>query len=171
MRTLPALLAAVAMIAAACATAAGPSAPVSHASSVGVTPSVAPTDTGSPSAAVSPSPVASAGGGSGSVIATFRTAGEEEYRILLTDPRDIQIARRLLAGEEAPAIPNGRIVRGDDGGVNTGYSWHIEPDSVEFAELATEICDGRPSDVEARTLSGDFFCPWSAVVVDIQPAG
>jgi hypothetical protein len=110
---------------------------------------------------------ASSGEPAAGVVVTFRV-GDEEYRILLTDPADIEIARQLLAGEEAPRIPNGRIVRGDDGGVNTGYSWHIDPESVEFADFTIEVCDGVPSFVEDGTLTGDQFCPWSAEVIAIE---
>lgn len=99
------------------------------------------------------------------VVVTFQVA-DEQFRVELTDPADIEIARRLLAGEEAPSIPNGIVVRGEPG-VNTGYSWHLDPDSFEFADLTTEVCDGRPSDVEANTITSDRFCPWDARVVDI----
>lgn len=100
-------------------------------------------------------------------VVTFQV-GDEQYRIQLTDAADIAIARRLLAGEEAPRIPNGLIVRGDDGGVNAGYSWHIDPSSLEFADLTTEVCDGLPSYVEDGTLTGDYFCPWSAELIAIS---
>jgi hypothetical protein len=115
-----------------------------------------------PSASSAPSSPAAAG-----VVVTFQV-GDEQYRIQLTDPADIAIARLLLAGDEAPRIPNGLIVRGDDGGVNTGYSWHIDPDSVEFADMTTEVCDGLPSYVEDGTLTGDRFCPWSAEVIAVN---
>jgi hypothetical protein len=104
------------------------------------------------------------------VVVTVRVADAEEYRIRLTDPEDIVIARKLLAGEIAPAIPNGRVVRGD-ADVNVGYTWHIDPPSVEFADTATEICDGRPSDVEKRVITSGRCCPWSAKVVAITPVG
>lgn len=123
-------------------------------------PTAAPASPTAP-AAVSPSP-------SGAVVVTFQVE-DEQYRILLTDADDIAVAQRLLAGEEAPSIPNGLIVRGDPG-VNTGYSWHIDPASVEFADMTIELCDGLPSFVEDGTLEGDRFCPWGAGVVDIQPA-
>src|SRR3712207_3361494 len=97
-----------------------------------------------------PSPVPSAPTG---VIVTFDVEGEE-YRILLTDPDDIAVAEDLLAGEEAPSIPNGLIVRGD-AGVNEGWSWSIDPDSVEFADMTIEVCDGLPSHIEDGTLEGD----------------
>lgn len=81
------------------------------------------------------------------VVVTFRVADVEEYKIRLTNPTVIEIARRLLAGEEAPRIPNGVVIQGSSD-VNVGYSWHIDPESVEFADFTTEVCDGLPSDVE-----------------------
>ena len=108
--------------------------------------------------------------GADGVVVTFRVADQENYKVLLTDPADIQLARAWQAGSAGPLIPNGRIVRGDDGGVNTGYSWHIDPDDVEMAELSIEVCDGLPSHVEDGTLSGDRYCPWSAAIVSIEPA-
>lgn len=114
----------------------------------------------SPSPGPSTAPSASAG-----VLVTFQVV-DQAFRIELTDPADIEIARRLLSGEEAPGIPNGIVVRGDPG-VNTGYSWHIDPDSVEFADVTTEVCDGLPSDVEAHVITSDRYCPWQAEVVEI----
>jgi len=93
----------------------------------------------------------------------------EEYRVLLTDPANIEIAELLLDGELAPSIPNGLIVRGDTG-VNEGWSWSIDPGSLEFAEVTMEVCDGLPSHVEEGTLTTDRFCPWSAEVIAIEPA-
>jgi len=106
-------------------------------------------------------------GSSEGVIVTFLVAGREEYKIQLTDPTDIAIAQKLLAGEEAPAIPNGIIIHGDPG-VNEGYSWHIDPETVEFADFTTEVCDGLPSDVEQGILTSPYYCPWSAEVIAIN---
>ena len=100
------------------------------------------------------------------VVVTVRVADAEEYRIRLTDPDDIGIAHKLLSGEAAPRIPNGRVVRGEPD-VNVGYSWHIDPASLEFADTTTEVCDGRPSDVERGAISSDRYCPWSANIVAI----
>jgi hypothetical protein len=105
---------------------------------------------------------------SGPIVVTFEVAGDERYRILLTHPDDIAIAHQLLAGEDAPGIPNGLVVR--ETGVNTGYSWSIDPDDVEFADTTIEVCDGIPSDVEAGVVTSERYCPWSALVVAIDPA-
>ena len=101
------------------------------------------------------------------VVVTFRVADVDEYKIRLTDPADIEIARKLLAGEEAPRIPNGVVVRGDPD-VNVGYRWHIDPESVEFADSTMEVCDGLPSDVENGIITSDRYCPWSAEVIAID---
>jgi hypothetical protein len=103
------------------------------------------------------------------VVITVRVADAEEYRIRLTDANDIAIARKLLVGEAAPHIPNGQVVRGEPD-VNVRYTWHIDPASVEFADTTTEVCDGRPSDVERGAISSDRYCPWSAKVVAIAVA-
>ncbi|HEX6140017.1 MAG TPA: hypothetical protein VF013_06070 [Candidatus Limnocylindria bacterium] len=134
-------------------------------------PSASPTE---PVATPTATPLSTASGtpaADGPVIATFRVGETEQYRILLTDPADIAIAEALLAGQEAPRIPNGLVVRDGDGGVNTGWSWHIDPADIDFADGTTEVCDGLPSDVERAMISGDRFCPWSAEIVAIEPAG
>jgi hypothetical protein len=113
----------------------------------------------------SPSPSAPA-----AVVVTFQTAGDERFRVLLTDPIDIAIANRLAAGDpDAPSIPNGRVIRGETG-VNDGFTWSLDPNDFEFADVTIEVCDGVPSDVEAGLVTSDRYCPWSAIVTDIQPA-
>jgi hypothetical protein len=115
-------------------------------------------DGGSPTA-----PVPAAG-----IVVTFEVNEGERFRVLLTDPADQAVANQLLVGAEGPDIPNGRIVR--ETGVNEGWSWSLDPDDFEFADLTTEVCDGAPSDVESGALTSDRYCPWSARVVEIEPA-
>ena len=109
----------------------------------------------------SPSPV-------GAVIATFEVNDGERFRVLLTESADQAAASRLLAGEEGPDIPNGRIVRRT--GVNEGWSWSLDPTDFEFADVTVEVCDGNPSDVESGRLTSDRYCPWSARVIAVEPA-
>ena len=101
---------------------------------------------------------------SSGALVTFRVA-DETFRVHLVDDRQIDAARDAANGGRA-RIPNGRIVAGTS--VNVGWSWHLE--NVEFAELTTEVCDGRPSDVErdGATFGGGRFCPWTARVESIQ---
>lgn len=121
---------------------------------------------GGPSAPPTAAPPTSSPSVPAAVIVTIDTGGET-FRILLTQPDDIAIARALLAGTSRSNIPNGRVIRGDPG-VNTGYSWHIDPNDIEWAEVTMELCDGNPSDVENNAISGDRFCPWFARVTAIE---
>ena len=104
------------------------------------------------------------------VVVTLKVADSETYRILMTDADDIAIARALLAGEDAPGIPNGLVVYGSDGDINAGYDWHIDPSNVEWAEAAIEGCDGLPSAVGTPLFTSDRFCPWTAKVIAVDPA-
>ena len=119
-------------------------------------------------------PAACGGGDQGSgaptgpVVVTFEVI-DERYKVMLTEPADIETARRLLELEDVPSIPNGRVVR--ETGVNEGYSWSIDPNDIEFADVTIEVCDGLPSDVESGVISDDRFCPWQAVVIAIDAAG
>jgi hypothetical protein len=97
-------------------------------------------------------------------IVTFRVS-DETFRVWLETPKQISAARAAQSGARA-SIPNGRIVSGTQ--VNTGWSWHLV--DVTFAELAIEVCDGRPSDVEREGVQfgAGRYCPWSAIVVRVD---
>lgn len=136
-------------------------------------PTSAPTGAPTPTAQPTPAPTAQPTPGQtafpeGSVIVTFAVE-QEQFKVLLTDPADIAIAQALLAGEEAPSIPNGLVVR-DDPSVNAPWTWHLDPDSIEFADMTIEVCDGLPSYVEDGTVTSDRYCPWGAIVVAVEPA-
>lgn len=103
----------------------------------------------------------------GSGVFVVAASGGESFRILLRDPAQLEEARRLIARKERKVV-SGALARGD-GGFNTGYSWHMVPESVHFADVTIELCDGRPSDVEKDL---DYwvdtvrqFCPWSSRLV------
>jgi hypothetical protein len=95
----------------------------------------------------------SAAPASGSAVVSFRVADQEEFAVRLDDER----------------IPSGVIVRDGDGGVNSPWTWHLDPSSIEFADLTTEVCDGLPSFVEDGSLTSDRYCPWSAEVLSVEP--
>ncbi len=107
----------------------------------------------------------------GPTVATFEVAGgPQTYKIELATPELIDHAKRLMAGEDIAAIPNGLIVR-DDPSINEPWSWHIDPASLEFADVTTEVCDGLPEYVEDGTLTSPYYCPWSTKIIDITGPG
>jgi hypothetical protein len=101
---------------------------------------------------------------SSSAVVTFLVVGET-FRVSLTTADQVAAARAAQNGGRA-RIPSGRIVSGTQ--VNVGWSWHLE--DVSFAEVAIELCDGRPSDVEraGAQFGGGRYCPWTATVTRIE---
>ena len=108
----------------------------------------------------------------GPTVVTFEVAGyaDETYKIELATPELIEHVKQILAGEDVALIPNGLVVR-DDPGVNAPWSWHIDPASLDFADVTTEVCDGLPSYVEDGTVTSPYFCPWSTKVIDLTGPG
>jgi hypothetical protein len=106
------------------------------------------------------------------VIATFRAAGEE-FSVWVTNEDAIQQLRDLQEGRSEANIPNGRIHRGPgQGGHNAPWSWHLDPEDIEMAEMTMELCDGAPSYVEENV--DEFvdvvqrYCPWDAELLAVD---
>jgi hypothetical protein len=99
-------------------------------------------------------------------VATFQVV-DETYKIELVTPELVAHAEALLAGEDVAAIPLGTVVR-DDPGVNAPWSWHIDPATLQFADITIEVCDGLPSYVEDGTVTSPDYCPWSATIIAID---
>jgi hypothetical protein len=87
----------------------------------------------------------------------------ERFVLSLSDPETVSLARANLAGRNH-RFPIGPL-RSGDGGFNQPWSWHLDPAETRMTEAAIEVCDGRPSYVEAHR--GDFatYCPWGARII------
>ncbi len=91
----------------------------------------------------------------------------EQFYVRATDPDAVAaLNARVQSGEVSVVL--GEVKQGD-GGFNAPWSWHLDPASVEVADAAMELCDGRPSfvqkDVAKWIAEARVFCPWSAKVV------
>ncbi len=101
-------------------------------------------------------------------VAAFRIeVSGETFVVEVADAgRVAAFEARLGAGVAGVVI--GPLVDGD-GGFNQPWSWHLDPAQTATADAAIEVCDGRPSMVEADlgywidTVGS--FCPWGARVV------
>ncbi|MDP3759477.1 MAG: hypothetical protein Q8R01_03030 [Ramlibacter sp.] len=119
--------------------------------------------------------VACGGGGDapaepGAVTFAFRLRGlpgSEEFRVSTTSPSLISQARAQLQLPESQRMlfVSGTIQLGS-GGHNLGWGWHFT--QAELVEAATEVCDGRPSLVQADLGYWlgvvQRFCPWGSYV-------
>lgn len=91
----------------------------------------------------------------------------ETFKVRTADAAVIaDLEARMASGEEG--VISGKLLAGS-GGYNTPWSWRLDPATVHVADMAIELCDGRPSMVEADTAywigTVKQFCPWGAVVI------
>lgn len=104
----------------------------------------------------------------GASIVTFRVADGSMFKVLVTDPADLETVDQLANGDDAPSIPNGSILH--ETGVNTDWSWSVDPTDFGFSDVVDADCQATPQEIEDGTFEGDRFCPWSAIVVALVPA-
>ncbi len=91
-----------------------------------------------------------------------------EFVFFVQDPAKAQEARAILSDPKATKRSvSGTIVR-QPVWYNPGWSFHLDPASINFFQLAMEVCDANATWVEENlpTLGGDalpglFWCPWS----------
>ncbi|MBT2230077.1 calmodulin [Nonomuraea sp. NEAU-A123] len=108
----------------------------------------------------------------------MRTIENAPFVFQLTDPTKIEHARRILRGEEKDEVHVvGRIVK-RPAPYNPHWSFHYDPNSIDFFAMAIEVCDATVSYVEEHLdeacgafLPGCIFCPWtSRLVREATPA-
>jgi hypothetical protein len=101
----------------------------------------------------------------------LETANGDKFKVYATDLEAIQLLIDNYYGLNKMFVM-GRLVIGD-GGFNSPWSWHLDPDHVTMAEFAIELCDGTPSEVEHNLpywlFQVETFCPWSSKVIEIGP--
>lgn len=98
----------------------------------------------------------------------------EHFRTKLNNSTAIRAAIDGFYGKNNK-FPSGLIVDDRQQGkspYDSQWSWHLNPDSTTMVESAIEVCDGKPSDVEAAL---DYwlsrvkrFCPWGARVTGLE---
>jgi hypothetical protein len=108
----------------------------------------------------------------GGVLATFSVRGEV-FRVWITNESTIQQVFDLRDGTGQATIPNGPLLEGPgQGNHNEPWSWHLDPGQTQLAETTIEVCDGRPSAVEADLdywmESVRRYCPWSASLEGVR---
>jgi hypothetical protein len=87
----------------------------------------------------------------------------ERFVVRTADKETIRHADENRLGRNR-RFPIGILMPGDDG-FNAPWTWHLDPASVEFVEMAIEVCDGRPSYVETHQAEYPRYCPWGARVI------
>jgi hypothetical protein len=115
----------------------------------------------------------------GGAVVTFAfSATRDTLDVLVLDSTTIAQAERRVATGEGPRMPVGPIVRG--AGLDRRYPFHYVPGEVRLADLAAEVCDGRPMrnpvDVDDffelstgnRAAHSAIWCPWGATPISVR---
>ena len=91
----------------------------------------------------------------------------ETFRMRVVDPAAIAEADALIG--KPTKIIIGNLEAGNGNGDNIGWSWHLDPTSIHFGDMAVEVCDGLPShienDLDYWLVRVGYYCPWSGEIV------
>lgn len=94
---------------------------------------------------------------------------KKPFVIRLEDDKLIAHARELVAGTTVsrPHVQGTILSRPVE--YNPGWSFHLDPRSIQFFELAMEVCDASSvyveehlSEVGGSFLPNDHWCPWGS---------
>lgn len=102
---------------------------------------------------------------------------DQEFIFQLTDPEKIQHARDILSGKEKGRVHVlGRLIKRTQP-YNPRWSFHLDPSTVSFFEMAIEVCDANMMYVEDHLdeacgafLPGCMWCPWDSRLTREVPA-
>ncbi|TDD74584.1 calmodulin-binding protein [Actinomadura rubrisoli] len=106
----------------------------------------------------------------------FTDITREEAVLQLDDPAKIQHARDLIAGvtQDRPHVM-GKIIK-RQAPYNPRWSYHYNPETVDFFDLAIEVCDATLPYVEDHLdeaggafLPGLYWCPWTSRLIREVP--
>lgn len=108
----------------------------------------------------------------------LQDVSQKELIFELTDEAKIQKARDIISGkEEYETHVMGRIVKRQVP-YNPNWSYHIDPNSIQFFAMAIEVCDATIPYVEDHLdeacgafLPGCYWCPWtSRITREVSPS-
>lgn len=93
----------------------------------------------------------------------------KEFVFEVIDEEQIKHARRILSGEEKDRVHvHGRIIKRTQP-YNPHWSYHLDPNTINFFEVAIEVCDANMNYTEDHLdeaggafLPGGHWCPWDS---------
>lgn len=102
---------------------------------------------------------------------------KDQFVIKLADPGKIQKARNILAGKDQSTPHVSGVIIKEAACYNPPWSFHLDPQTIEFFASAIEVCDGSIAytesflnDAGGAFLPGNQWCPWgSRLLKEISP--
>ena len=91
----------------------------------------------------------------------------------LTNPEKIREARDILAGRITDRIHVSGVILKEPATYNPPWSYHLDPSSIAFFEMAMEVCDAGIQAVEDHLdevcgglLPQCLWCPWGSTLIE-----
>ncbi|MEL7468782.1 MAG: hypothetical protein AAFN27_10025 [Pseudomonadota bacterium] len=108
----------------------------------------------------------------------MQDVAERAFIIKLVSDDQIALAREILSGNETQRVRiQGSIVK-EAAAYNPGWSFHLDPTTIDFFEFAIEVCDSESvyveenlEDVGGAFLPNNHWCPWTSKLVCEIPYG
>jgi hypothetical protein len=104
----------------------------------------------------------------GGALIELGACSTESFTVWITNPAFIDEAIAHKGGKGR--IPVFDLADGRD--CDPTWTWHVDPTTAAWADLATEVCDGCPRFIENDKASWigavKRYCPWSATVISVE---
>ncbi len=95
---------------------------------------------------------------------------DQTYRFWSTKAAFIDKAKDLKASGKTHVAMLSRLADGKD--CDAQWTFHSDPADMSWPDLAVEVCDGKPSDVEGNKSywinTVKQWCPWTAKVLSVE---
>lgn len=103
----------------------------------------------------------------------YQTTVHRTFVIEVPSRQRIKEARAIVDGLETRKVQiMGTLIK-EPRHYNKPWSWHLDPTTIEFFDLAEEVCDASIVEVEKRLdeVGGAFlpkcvWCPWGSRVIE-----
>jgi hypothetical protein len=95
---------------------------------------------------------------------------DQTFRLWSMNAAFIARANELKASGEKATAMFGKLIDGSD--CDTQWTFHLDAKDMSWPDVTTEVCDGRPSDIEGNKPSwfNDIkrWCPWNTKVIVVE---
>jgi hypothetical protein len=95
-----------------------------------------------------------------------------EFVFAIDDSKKADEARRIIADPKSTKRQVSGTIVPSQVWYNAEWSYHLDPSTVGFFELAMEVCDANVQwveenlgDIGGSALPGLFWCPWSSRLI------
>lgn len=95
---------------------------------------------------------------------------DQSFKFWSVNPAFIDKAIALRDAKKPATIMFERLL--DETDCDPRWTFHVDPAEMGWPQLTTEVCDGRPSDIEGdkKHWINDVkrWCPWSSLVTSVD---